>query len=246
MRKQRWYILPVHIGFCCFGLFRILQATSTTTQVVGGVMLLFGTLGVVSFILSHLSAAGLNPPNHRRYRLYMRDHEFREVTDLTGFDVAWYDNLQRDLEREGFRVLGDVEDLDVEDVTGNRVVMRFMTGDDGTLVALAQHLPGGWRRLRDTPLRIVDLETELTADGDESKYLLVSTSNTDGLDAGGAAGIRLNRLPQDATLDDLLMTHRGEVDQCIDKFGLTPAPVVTLDDALAVQHRGNRLRGART
>ncbi|MEM8874796.1 MAG: hypothetical protein AAGD32_11135 [Planctomycetota bacterium] len=244
MLRQRWYMLPVHLGFCTFGLFRIVQATSTGYQVAGGFMLLFGTLGVVSFILSNMRGTGRHPAGHRRGRLYMRDHEFREVTDLTGFDRAWYDNLQRDLEREGFRHLGDVEDLDVEDVTGNRVILRLLSDDKGTLAALAQHVPGGFKRLRDKDLRIVDLETELTADGDDSQYLLVSTSNTDGLDEGGAAGVRLNRLPPDATLEDLLLTHRGEVEQCEEKFGLEPAHVTTLDDALAVQHRGNRLRGA--
>jgi hypothetical protein len=170
----------------------------------------------------------------------------RAATPQTYPHIAWrdYDRTRGRLQALGFSYLGDIEPLDlVVDPTMSRSnVMRVMSGDGGSIMAVFYRIPLRWT-LRGILGRFfggsglfVDLET-LFPDG---TVLATSTA--------GNAGVWtpppfLNRefLPRSTSVDTLLARHRERLRA---RAGAQPVPVRTLAEVIAATDATERAKRA--
>ncbi len=174
--------------------------------------------------------------------LYSGTHEFVGVdpTQFRRVDLRYYDSTRSWLEREGFRMLGDVEDLTVTRQSPLlRTFIRVLSGDDGTVVAGIYHVrPTGFMRLLQAiglmprNMRVLDLQTEF----DDGRFVV--TSNTEGVDTTTSpSSILLHRVPLAKRPDRLLSLHRQRVRELLEVDESRLRCVRSINDALAAEER---------
>ena len=182
--------------------------------------------------------------------LYSGLHEFRaaDPRDFPGADLGFYERTQKTLERNGFRFLGDVEDVTAtREFPQMRSFLRVMSGDEGALMAAIYHvrLRGLFRLMQffgalPKQLKMVDLETELS-DG-----TFIVTCNSRGADTTGAVPkIARFQYSIETTPEELLGLHREQIQQAqIREPGLVPVPARTLNEVLGAQNRVQEIKNA--
>lgn len=180
---------------------------------------------------------------------YSSNHEYAEVDpdDFKYLDLKYYERTWEKLRDEGFRFLGDIEDVTLSQVHPRmRSFIRCLVSGDGSVMAGIYHVrPRGWWRvlvwfglLKQT--RVLDLETEFT-DG-----CFVCTSN-----AEQAAMMTLpdELMPEfygDITEPaELLEIHKRWVGEYLSQTdGVGCVIVRSLRDGLASQDRMTALKAA--
>ena len=182
--------------------------------------------------------------------LYSEPHEFRVVraADFRDVDIDFYDRTRQFFESQGFRFLGDIEDVTAtKEFPQMRTFLRVMAGDDGATQLAIYHLKmrGFFRLLQligvlPRNVKQIDLETEMS-DGS-----FVVTANAEGVDTTGAVP-RVHRFlhPRDTPAADLLRLHREQVEQATRRDpALQPVRVRTLDHLIQAQHRLQAMKNA--
>ncbi len=180
--------------------------------------------------------------------LYSGSHEFAAVSaaDFGRLDLAFYDRMRSLLEAEGFRYLGDVEDLTITRQSPSlRTFIRAMSGDRGEVMASFYHVKArGWMALLQgvglipRRLKMLDLESELS-DGS-----WVITANALHLDTTPAPeSMDLERLPVRTPAPELLARHRQRLRAALaERPELRARRVDSLNEALAAQDRMQQIR----
>ena len=183
-------------------------------------------------------------------KLYSERHEYRTVSahDFRDLDLAYYDETQAWLEAQGFRHLGDVENVTLaRTMPRARAFIRSMVSADGTISAGVYDVRlKSWMRLlqrlfvlpRD--MRTLDLETELS-DG-----TFVATSNNLGADAmTPPPGLDRSLYPRETLPEELLSCHTRAVKQALASSpGVTAVAHRTLDELLEAEHRLQAMKNA--
>jgi hypothetical protein len=160
-------------------------------------------------------------------------------------DLAFYRATQADLERAGYRLLGDVTDRRMEARwTPVRSFVRILVSEDGTEQAGIFHVrlngPLGWvmRRLGMKDQRVVELETELSDGG-----FLVTTTVDRSLMLSQPEEFEHEFLPNDASARTVAYRHAERVAVKLRERPEIHAVIVeTLDDALQSQIRGELIK----
>jgi len=161
-------------------------------------------------------------------------------------DASFYAGLRETLEREGFRFLGDVEDLTItQQSPAMRTFIRVTSGDRGEVMASFYHVrPTGMVALLQAVglvprrIQILDLETELS----DGSWLI--TVNSQGVDTTPAElPISCERLPLRTPALDQLARHRERVRAALaERPELRPRTVHSMNEALAAQDRLQQIR----
>lgn len=182
---------------------------------------------------------------------YQATHDYRTVNakSFKHLDLGFYDRTARILENHGFRTLADVEDATITAAPGvlMPVLIRSLLSRDGTIMASLYHprIKGLFIRfvmwiLRQTPGKVVDMETEFT-DGS-----FVLTSN-----AASAAAMELPSLisgeyhPFKTTAHEIHQRHLLRVAAHLEsRPGVTARTITTHDELVASQNRQNAIKAA--
>ncbi len=124
-------------------------------------------------------------------------------------DLTWYDASQRWLEKRGFGLLGDEENLTFRRTSkGNRTLLRTMLAREGTWIAYLYHFkPSGLARaVAVNGFKILELQTQFGGD------TFVCTSNAE--EAGkldSPPAVDALRLPANSSLDAVVESHAQRV-----------------------------------
>ncbi len=180
--------------------------------------------------------------------LYSGTHDFVGV-DPSRFgwlDLRFYDRLRSVLEQQGFRFLGDVEDVTVTQQTPSlRTFLRAMAGDHGRVIAgFYQVRARGatallqWLGILPRRLEVLDLESEL-ADG-----RWIATSNTEAIDTTPVPdAVDLLRLPLATPPEVVLERHRERLERALaSRPDVAVRRVASLSEVLVAQDRLQLLR----
>ena len=222
--------------------------------IIAVLMVVFGTLGVFLWWMS--GAIPTDPAQaaqsilEQQKALYSGLHEIRaaDPRDFPGVDLDYYARTQQFLERNGFHLLGDVEDVTAtREFPQMRSFLRVMTGDEGAVMAAIYHVKvrGIFRALQwfgviPKQLKMVDLETELS----DGSYIV--SCNSKGADTTGAVPrvARFQYAPE-TTAEEVLRLHREQLQQAmIREPRLSPVPARTLEEVLASQNRLQEIKNA--
>ena len=160
------------------------------------------------------------------------------LEDLDGLDLDFYSETTQFLEAEGFRQVGDVEDLTATRRSpSQRTCIRLFVEPSGTTLAAIYRIPtSGFTSLVKvvTSLQFVEFQTEWTR-GD-----FLSTTNN---------GFGEQNLHVDTEVDlqaepkDLLSRHRDRVQNHLERDSTTQVrPVTSLGEALEAQQRQHHLK----
>ncbi|MBD3239020.1 MAG: hypothetical protein GF331_00435 [Chitinivibrionales bacterium] len=169
-------------------------------------------------------------PRHDLLRVNPREYPQR--------DIAFYDSVQAELEKHGFRVVGDVEDATVSAaLPGGRTFMRFMIAADSVTTAcfydalpppdMLANLPNAW----DMNFRILDLSTET-----EDERFVGTSTMTPGPFATPPA-IDITHMPCSTRIEDAVRFQKNKVARYCARKRTVPRRVASLDDALASYQR---------
>lgn len=180
--------------------------------------------------------------------LFSGTHEFVSVdpSRFDWLDQGYYDDTRFRLEAEGFRCLGDVEDLTLTEQHPNmRTFIRVMSGDRGQVtVGIYQVKLTGlmavfqWIGLIPRRARVLELESELS----DGRFLV--TNNTKDVDTTpGPAAIEMEQHPLPTRRDTLLARHRERLRAAIAQ-GAEVVRVDSLNQAIAGQDRLQTLKNA--
>jgi hypothetical protein len=174
--------------------------------------------------------------------LYAGPHEYRTVEpeEFPELDIDFYERSLAWFKANGFRSLGDREDLTVtRTLPQNRTFIRSTVSADGTVLAAAYHL-----RIR-TPGFSSDSRTiEFSTEFSDGTYLTTSNALTTAR-TRPIPGIRTSRYPAASPADELLRIHLGGLAERIQsQTALRATPVHTLDEFIEVLHRMESLQAA--
>jgi hypothetical protein len=234
--------------------FLIWRDPTTLGKVISVLMLISGIAGILAWWASgHVATDPADAAADilkTQKALYSGLHEFRAANprEFKGADLDFYAKSQKVLERNGFRFLGDVEDVTATaEFPQMRSFLRVFSGDGGAVMAAVYHvnMKGMYRMLQRVGvlpkhLKMVDLETELS-DG-----TFIVTCNSKGADTTGAVP-RIARFQYsiESTPEELLKLHREQLQQAMIREPLlTPVPARTLEEVLAAQNRLQEIKNA--
>jgi hypothetical protein len=147
---------------------------------------------------------------NRKY--YIERHQYRPVLpgEFPRLDLDFYDQTAGALEREGFSVIGDFEDLTASEANPeHRRFYRALTGDGGKIVALMTHVRGSdffeyirhGRVTRPRSGKSVEFATEFN-DG-----VIIATSAARELGLTGPALIQRQFISRDLPITEALAVH---------------------------------------
>lgn len=183
--------------------------------------------------------------------VYSGRHEYRVVSaaEFADLDLGFYDQTQAWFESQGFRYVGDVQNVTLARTMGwGRSFARFMVSADGAIAGCCYDIRiCGWMRL----LQVVgllprDLRTvELESGFGDGTFLV--TCNTKGLDrTSPPSGLVRQQFEHDTTPEWLLGSHRAARQQLLAAGpGLATTALATLDDCLQLEHGMQDLKNAR-
>jgi len=180
--------------------------------------------------------------------LYGGRHRFVAVDAMRfdWLDLRFYDDAQARFQALGFRLLGDVENLDATEQLPNlRTFIRVMSGDEGRVsTGIYQLKVRGpqavfqWLGIVPRRARIYDVCSELS-DGS-----FVATSNTKDLDTTPwPDAIDAEQLPVKTPLESVLERHRERLRQALQAVpGREARRVASLPQAVDAQDRMQLLK----
>jgi hypothetical protein len=159
-------------------------------------------------------------------------------------DPTFYDSVAATLASQGFRPLGDFEDV-TKRGSDTHSFWQFLLSGDGVVVASLAHVRSqGRRRLREvevgeaTNVKCISLTTEFT----DGAFLITDNLKGRGVEWPRPAGWTVQRLGQAAPVTSLLAVHEAE--RCrLAEPPLRRAPVA-LPDVADVQNSSERYRSA--
>jgi hypothetical protein len=163
-------------------------------------------------------------------------YEYRMVqpSEFPELDSEFYDRARSWFEAQGFRFLGDRENVTLSRIMPQaRTFIRTMVSADGTIFGGAYHVR--LQRVRGLPAeaRIIEFETELS-DG-----TFVTTSNAPATARTlEVSGIDAERFPGKTSPDELLRTHRERLAGLAEsRPPLTATRLKTMEDVISFQRR---------
>lgn len=175
--------------------------------------------------------------------IYCGAHEYRQVRpeEFPQLDLHFYAQTQSDLEKLGFRHLGDLEDVTLARANPNlQAFIRSMLGDGGTV--MAGHYDACCRgtlrllqRLGFLPrnLRSIGMETEFS----DGTFVGTSTSPLSRR-MNRPPAIKAHYLPPGTPAAQVLAEHRRHVTQYLREHpGTLPRSFSTLDEVRDSQNR---------
>jgi hypothetical protein len=155
-------------------------------------------------------------------------------------DLAFYDGLQKNLEAQGCRHVGDEENLSLRKPSIPRTFIRNLIGPDDATMACIYHFKPGWMLgiLGAKDAKVLDLETWF------SNGSFVCTSNAE---MAGKLNtppeINALRLPAATTWEMLLKTHGRRVSEHLAAHaGVTPVKLKNMDDVHRAQGEQQRIK----
>ncbi|HBL27915.1 MAG TPA: hypothetical protein DD490_13840 [Acidobacteria bacterium] len=167
--------------------------------------------------------------------LYAGRHEYRvaEPARFSHLDLAWYEETSGFFESAGFRRLGDLENITINESphAAGRTMLRYLSGAGGSILACLVHIvpenpPGAHGA------KLVELTTRL-ADGG---FLITSTAAQAGAMSFPPAlriDWQIGALPP-----ALLAAHRNRLEKLLADHPETPVqPVDTLSQVIEGAHR---------
>ncbi len=186
-----------------------------------------------SVIQSQRAAAGRILKQHKAiYGSEPYEYRIAEPSEFPELDHEFYDRVRSWLEAQGFRFLGDRENVTLSRVApDSRTFVRSLLSADGTIFGGAHHMKN--RRAKNLPadIRTVEFETELS-DG-----TFVATSNSPARTLP-VPSIEIERLAAESPPDELLRIHRERLAQVFEaRPYLAATRLQTMDDVIAFQRR---------
>jgi hypothetical protein len=172
--------------------------------------------------------------------LYGQQHTFQQVDGKTfrNLDQAFYRQTQKLLEKLGFRLSADIEDVTVSQTNpAHRTFIRILLSGDRTTVGACYQFPLSWlvRLFQWLGLApkggTIDFESELS----NGSFLV--TSNT--LEKDTTADIpkvHRQQFPHNTSAAQLFTHHRGKLRE-LGKQGIQPLKMNNYQDIEAAQHR---------
>ncbi len=179
---------------------------------------------------------------------YAEPHELVQVSaaSFPQADLEYYDGARRELEREGFRWMADLEDLSLTRLSPEtRTFMRVFVDEGGMIRGAVYHVrPRGVVVLLQAALRIprelrvIELVTEV-----RGRFL--STSNTHNLERLEIPPeVLAERLPPGTPIGKVVARHGERVAEHLREHPeQLPATFESLADVLASVARGNEVLG---
>lgn len=181
-------------------------------------------------------------------KVFSARHEYRIVTpaDFPEIALAYYEQMQHWLEFQGFRFLGDIENVTLSStMRWARAFTRHMASSDSLTTAEFYDIHvRGWPRLLqmlgvlNKDFRSIEFGSEF---GDGS---FVSVSNTLGANTTTPPeGVYVWRYPRSTAPQQLLAFHAQAVQYLLaQKPGVSLVPHYTLADDIEANHRAQDLR----
>jgi len=184
--------------------------------------------------------------------LYEGRHEFRDVSpsEFPFLDLGFYDSKRDRLEKQGFRHMGDIEDVTAQKaVPSVKAFIRVMLSGDGAIVAGIYHarMFGRMRFMQslgaltpDDKMKVVDFETEFT------NGLFLVTSNTEGTDrTGDVKGIVRIQRPPETPLEQIYRLHLDNLGDILEKYpDMQPVRLSNMKDIMESSHRIQEMKNA--
>jgi hypothetical protein len=230
-----------------WGLYQVVEhwndANRLTFPFLSGVVWL--TLGVFALLLVHWVPAPIRKAQRAAAKRVMelnkaiyssQPHEYRMVdpSEFPELDHDFYDRTRSWFEGQGFRFLGDRQNLTLSRIAPHsRTFTRVMVSAEGTICGEAHHMK--LKQVRGFPAEVktIDLETEFS-DG-----TFITTSN-----AFVAArtlpvpGIEAERFSAETSPDELLRIHRERLARAVEaRPYLTASKLQTMEDVIWFQRR---------
>jgi hypothetical protein len=247
-KRSRIGMPDVSYGLMCvWGLYSVIRhwndANHLSFAFVSGIVWL--TVGALALFVLHWVPSPIKKAQKAAAKRVMelnktiygpQPYEYRMVdaSDFPELDRDFYDRMRSWFDAEGFRFLGDRENLTFSRVAPqSRTFIRTMVSADGTIFGGAYHMKlkpvQGWP----AEVRTIEFETEFS-DG-----TFVTTSN-----ASVAArtlpvpGIEAERFPAETPADDLLRDHRERLARIVESRPyLTATRLRTMEDVIWFQRR---------
>ena len=164
-----------------------------------------------------------------------------DCKDYPSVAVRWANKVRKELERNGFRNLGDYEDQNLIEQLGQRVFVRLMVDQSGTTAAAVYALrvpwPGlmGWLKmlLAGAPrlYRIVELESALQGD----RFLI--SNNAGSADPFGYGDVVVKQsLPLRVNLSQVMQAHQAAL-QALVESGQILQDISSIEVLMALQDK---------
>lgn len=224
---------------------------STCLMIFGAAALLvvLGGIAVAIWMRRMLRTAGAQLGDAAAHILdlqravYGERHEYRTVDprgDFPDADLAYYDAMREWFIGQGYRHVGDIEDLTLSRaLPGMRAFLRIMLSGDGTVqVAIFDVRPP--EAAAEQSFRSVNAEVEL------SSGVFVSVDNNAGADLSpDVPRIVRVKLPRETLSEEILRVARETAERlCAEEPGAHPVVLAGLDDVIASQHRAHEAKRA--
>jgi hypothetical protein len=177
--------------------------------------------------------------------VYGEPHEMASVkpSSFPEADLEFYEHAKHELEKRGYRMLADVEDLTMSRIyPANRTFLRLFVDAGGMIRAGAYHLhPRGvvisllqLVQLYPRHLRVVELVTEI-----QGTFLV--TSNTHGVDRlEPPPEAKVERMPLATSITDVVALHEKRITELLRKHPeRQPVTFESYEDVLASMARAH-------
>jgi hypothetical protein len=174
------------------------------------------------------------------------DHQFVhvEASDFSHLSLAFYDRMQANLEQLGFKLLADIEDVKIRNMSPkSRTLMRLMVSSDRTVLAAIYHFKPSllWRVLLWFMRMRVKYVVEFQSQLDGGDHILTTTISEKDLFPRSP---QLHRFcePEGTGPQTLYAQHREFLNQVIDEVGILPLAVNSMEEACAMENEQRRIQ----
>jgi len=165
--------------------------------------------------------------------MYQPDHEWKEVreSDFSDFNVEFYSNAQRDLERIGFEHISDLEDLTVSAQSSIATLIRVMTHPETKSIVAFYYVP-------DIGMGICEFETLLS-----NEATIISSTSPQSYEIADTPMIVKEHYSDVESISELFRIHIESVNTVLDKHPAVKAQSInTFEDVVYMQNMQNRLK----
>jgi len=172
-------------------------------------------------------------------------YEYASVNanDFGHLDLGWYGASQQWLEKKGFGLLGDEENLTFRRTSkGNRTLLRTMLSRDGTCLAYIYHFKPNTTRGASggEGFRILELQTHFA----NGAFLTTSNAEAAGK-LNSPPGIDALHLTATASREEVFAAHTRRLEAFLSANpGIAPGLMTSLDDVHRVQNALQAIKAA--